>query len=740
MELLRPTENGVAIWWASASATKIQPRTAPPREMGTGIKLASARNEREGAQLVLTCAKPVSGVRIVCDPLTARNGDVLEGAIEFFHVRFLKVAISSDKQSKAGFWPDPLCPIEGPLDLGANSNHIFWIRTAAPKSAAAGKYSTTLRLSGEGFFALVPLELEVFDFTLPDRMSCATAFGFSPAEVFRYHRATTDEHKRILVEKYLANLASHHISPYNPAPLDPMEITWPSVHPPRTPWDDWRGLKIVTNEVHAGQGALLVYDDQPGLNVTVQYSPLIPLPTGGVRLCGWYRTALPGHRFHVSLNNLDASKQWISGANHDVGMVGNGYWQPFDETVTNFPSGAAYVQLHLRATPWTDRGEQMGLVWFDDLSLTGIENDKELLAGGDFERKPRTSLVAPIEELQVKIDFTNWDRAMDRAINIHQFTSFQVDYPGLGGGTFHEIDAPNLLGFREEDPEYPVLLASYGRQLEIHLRDRGWLDRAFVYWFDEPSPEQYPFVMNGFAKLKQYSPGITRMLTEQVEPGLVGGPNLWCPISNEYNHHIAIERRSHGERFWWYVCTGPKAPYAGLFIDHSAPEMRLWAWQTWQRGIQGLLVWQINYWTSSSAYPEHNQPQNPYQDTMSWMSGYSTPRGERHPWGNGDGRFIYPPLATATPGDAPVLDGPVDSIRWEHLRDGIEDYEYFSILRHKLERQKAELSPEEFKRMEGLLEVPREVTGSMTEFAGDGAPMDAHRLSLARAIEKLGRR
>ena len=182
---------------------------------------------------------------------------------------------------------------------------------------------------------------------------------------------------------------------------------------------------------------------------------------------------------------------------------------------------------------------------------------------------------------------------------------------------------------------------------EAHLREHGWLDRAFVYWFDEPSPDQYPFVMNGFAKLKRYAPSVTRMLTEQVEPGLIGGPNLWCPISNEYKHEPAELRRAQGEKFWWYVCTGPKAPYAGLFIDHAAPEMRVWVWQTWQRGINGLLVWQLNYWTSSAAYPDRARPQNPYEDPMSWTSGYSTPAGKRLPWGNGDGRFIYPRVAAA---------------------------------------------------------------------------------------------
>jgi len=315
-----------------------------------------------------------------------------------------------------------------------------------------------------------------------------------------------------------------------------------------------------------------------------------------------------------------------------------------------------------------------------------------------------------------------------------------VPFPGLGGGTFHEIDPPSLLGFREDDPEYPLLMASYGSQLEAHLRERGWLDKAFVYWFDEPSPDQYPFVMNGFAKLKRYAPGLTRMLTEQVEPGLVGGPNLWCPISNEFQPDRAAERQALGEKFWWYVCTGPKAPYAGLFIDHPAPEMRIWVWQTWQRGINGLLVWQINYWTSSAAYPDRGRPQNPYEDPMSWTSGYSTPAGKRLPWGNGDGRFLYPPLAAASANPpAPVLAGPVDSIRWEHLRDGIEDYEYLCLLRQRLEQHKRRLSAADLAAFAKLLEVPETITRTLTQFAPDGAPIEAHRRAVGRALEKLGR-
>jgi hypothetical protein len=230
------------------------------------------------------------------------------------------------------------------------------------------------------------------------------------------------------------------------------------------------------------------------------------------------------------------------------------------------------------------------------------------------------------------------------------------------------------------------------------------------------------------------------MLTEQVEPNLVGGPTLWCPVTPNYDHQRAEERRKHGEKFWWYVCCGPKAPYCTLFIDHPATELRVWLWQTWQRKIDGILVWQTNYWTSAAAYPDPNCPQNPYEDPMGWVSGYDAAKGARRPWGNGDGRFIYPPEAAADGRQKEtVLDGPVDSIRWEMLRDGVEDYEYLAMLRRLLEARKDKLSVDERARYEGLLEVPKEITADMTTFTTDPAVIERRRDEVARAIERLGR-
>lgn len=126
---------------------------------------------------------------------------------------------------------------------------------------------------------------------------------------------------------------------------------------------------------------------------------------------------------------------------------------------------------------------------------------------------------------------------------------------------------------------------------------------------------------------------------------------------------------------------------------------------------------------------------------MGWTSGYSTPAGKKLPWGNGDGRFVYPPVkADDGRPAAPVLEGPVDSIRWEMLRDGIEDYEYFVILKKRIAARGDKLDAATKDRYTALLDVPADVTTDMTTFTKDPGPVEEHRDRVARAIAELGRK
>ncbi|MDR2441600.1 MAG: DUF4091 domain-containing protein [Planctomycetaceae bacterium] len=348
-----------------------------------------------------------------------------------------------------------------------------------------------------------------------------------------------------------------------------------------------------------------------------------------------------------------------------------------------------------------------------------------------------------------ELDFSQFDTEMSRVLDKFHFTNFNIGVPCLGWGTFHDRTLPSIEGFNENTPEYKAMISDYLGKLQKHLEEKGWLDKAYVYWFDEPAPNDYEFVANGTAKLETYAPKLARMITEQpteefVETLKKAGTsiNIWCPCSpaqHTFESGIAEKLMENGVRFWWYVCTAPKAPYCTLFIDHPATELRVWHWQTWQRNISGTLIWEATYWHSNSAFP--NSFQNPYLDPMGYVNGYSTPPGTKLKWGNGDGRFIYPPLSAAVPelnDGKPNFEKPVTSIRWEMIREGVEDYEMLYLLRDLLKQNGDKLSATERQTAEELLTVPESITKkTISVFTIDPRPLLKRRSEIGEMIGKL---
>jgi hypothetical protein len=190
-----------------------------------------------------------------------------------------------------------------------------------------------------------------------------------------------------------------------------------------------------------------------------------------------------------------------------------------------------------------------------------------------------------------------------------------------------------------------------------------------------------------------------------------------------------------GREFWSYLCTGPKAPWVTLFIDHPAINLRIWLWMSYQFKLKGILVWRANYWTSSNVFSDKTL-QNPWLDPMSYVIGYGTPYGQVNYWGNGDGRFLYPPNRRPGQDRTKYISGPVNSIRWEILREGIEDYEYFLLLENALERLGPEQKDLQEKGQE-LLRFPQEIFKSGQDCTKDPKELLAHRRKIALFLEKL---
>lgn len=362
---------------------------------------------------------------------------------------------------------------------------------------------------------------------------------------------------------------------------------------------------------------------------------------------------------------------------------------------------------------------------------------------------------APLDPIQIKwrpdtnppscdLDFTAFDKEMLRVFDKYNFTNFTIHVPGIGSGNQEARYEGEIAGFKSGSPEYESMMSDFGTKLQNHLQEIGLLQAAYTYNFDEPEEKDFEFVAKELAKIGKYLPFVSRMLTEEPSQKFEeildqygGNVSIWCPISNAYNSTASMEQRRKGNRFWWYVCTGPKAPYCTEFIDHPTQELRMWHWQAFQRDIVGSLIWDTTYWTSPTAFTESYQ--NPYSDPMSYQTGYGLAMGSKRGWGNGDGRFIYPPLSAAVPGmnnGKVVLDEPNVSIRWEMIRLGIQDVEMCYILKDLFEKNKEKISVERQAAVEKLLDFTP-ITTDATHFSQDPQVLLKRRIQIGNAIEYL---
>jgi hypothetical protein len=338
---------------------------------------------------------------------------------------------------------------------------------------------------------------------------------------------------------------------------------------------------------------------------------------------------------------------------------------------------------------------------------------------------------------QAQVDFTRFDPAAERWLDQAHFNTFMLPLRGMGGGTFESRHLGELEGFQEGTPEFARLFQDYLSQVEAHLAARHWLSKAFTYWFDEPAPKDFEFVADGMKRLKAAAPGVKRMLTVEPEPPLIGSVDIWCGLTPKWTPELVRQRREVSEEVWWYICCGPTAPYITEFIDHPGTELRLWPWQSWQYGVQGILIWSTLWWTSPTAFPPPKL-QDPWTDPMSYVSGYGKKPGEIGYWGNGDGRFLYPPRRDPNTETSPCLDAPINSIRWENLRDGMEDYEYFWLLKQAVSHEVALHGDTTLLRQaQELLKVPPQVSTDLTHFTTDPRLILYQRDRIACMIERL---
>ena len=216
------------------------------------------------------------------------------------------------------------------------------------------------------------------------------------------------------------------------------------------------------------------------------------------------------------------------------------------------------------------------------------------------------------------------------------------------------------------------------KQRYDEIKRRGLIDMATVYIGDETSD---------WAEMRRRSDSIRKACPELMI--MIGGSfprkeldgviDIFDPqINNETNNVYSVteeqvkplieQAQERGERFFWYVAAGPMLPCPNVQMEEPLIASRVLFWMTWKFGVTGFEYYCYNIW-------DHNLP----KDGKRWPEVPFHPRG----WGetNGDGMLFYP-----------GPEGPFSSVRFENIRDGIEDWESHYVLRDYAEALRAKVS------------------------------------------------
>ncbi len=749
--------NNLAIW-QSPVEQKIRPGMllSPDAPVANCVEISAAGDEYEPFQLVLSSKGPnESLIAVELPELAGPGGAVLPANIYTVReVAYIEVTRPTDYGSFTGRMPDPLPQLQLPLNLAdatqLSQQQPVWFTVKVPRGASAGVYTGVLRLHfAIGGWVSVPLRLRVWDFDMPLETHFRTAYGLSPHALNRmdlYHNLGGDPgNRRDLYNLYLENFAQHRISPGSSGSGVPIfgDDGWSILY--RDPNGEflndykWNGGIIGSDpDDPTGTNKVMeVVDNRDDQNIRAHTPNVLPVQSGTDYIfSARVKTDTP-QDYLIALNQYDSNGKWISGGNIDLIRIGDGTWQQLPVLIpaSKFTSETAMVGFSLypvydRNIPWEDSDVLTGRAWFDALELTPATG-----TGMTFSESFEPPPFSP-QDIQVEIDFTDFDKAADYALDTLGFNAFRLSLPGFASGFQKQFTKGRLLNFEWLSDDYKALFHKTMKPIIDHLDNHGWLDRAYIYEFDEMKEYHYQKVVDAFDFLHQVDDRLKRMLVinESVDTILDNAVDIWVPLLDIYDPEWAEERRQlpYDDETWWYICTGPKLPYPNNFIDAPGITHRIRFWMAWRLGVEGELLWETVFWTSSAA-PSYPAPQDPWTDPMSYGL---TQEGNLTYWGNGDGRLLYPPRDW-TNGQI-HMEGPTPSLRWELIREGLEDYEYFWMLNQETEKLKAQGHQYGLiEQANQLLEIPASIMTSVTDYTDDPEQLSSRRTQIAETLEAI---
>ncbi|MBU1024076.1 DUF4091 domain-containing protein, partial [bacterium] len=217
-------------------------------------------------------------------------------------------------------------------------------------------------------------------------------------------------------------------------------------------------------------------------------------------------------------------------------------------------------------------------------------------------------------------------------------------------------------------PGFNARFLDYINKVSAYLESRGYLDRAFVLFVDEPyDVAHYEMLIESSKLLRRADIYPRLMVTEQPAPQGASFPELYDYVdiftTNIRVYTAASEedlRAGAENNEEWIYSNTSVYPYPSYSIDKQGIEVRLFVWFAYQHKYKGIFYSSANDWSKT----------NPYEDPLTFGPGM----------GNGCNNMMYPGFMSQQYTGQDNVDGPLTSIRLELTRDGLEDAQLLYML------------------------------------------------------------
>ena len=321
-------------------------------------------------------------------------------------------------------------------------------------------------------------------------------------------------------------------------------------------------------------------------------------------------------------------------------------------------------ERHLKVTEWYTTAhfekfhgisERYSPEWFE--MLRRYADNMASHRQNVFEVPMNSIMITKNREGGLEFDFSNFDRIAQVFWDTRRMNYLETGELAKfreGGFSSNEIvfkefqEIISLTGdtiSMPADEVLPYLLPAF----ENHLRAKGWLDKTLFHVKDEPSHHNALSWIDASSYIHEYAPDLRRMdavttsfLSDNIEIAVPKLDHL------DAGYGLYSKQQQKGKELWFYtVGIYEGSLYPNKTIDMPLIDSRLLHWINYLYDLPGYLHWGWNQWND-----------NPFDDTGIHV---------------GDAWHVYP-----------VKDGVLNSLRWEEMRNGIQDYECFVMLENRI--------------------------------------------------------